>query len=59
MVEYRLFSIDNVGRVAAASTVILCDTDEQAIVEAKSLSLGPKVEVWQGDRVVAVLTAAV
>ena len=31
--------------------------DEQAVAEAKALCLGSKIEVWQGARTVAVLTA--
>jgi hypothetical protein len=57
MPEYRIFLLDDAGRIAGASAVIVCETDEQAVAETKALSLGPKVEVWQGSRMVVVLTA--
>jgi hypothetical protein len=57
MPEYRLFSINDVGHINTASTVISCADDAQAVEKAKALNLGPKVEVWQGSRTVAVITA--
>jgi hypothetical protein len=59
MAEYRLFQINDAGHIDTASTAIVCETDDQAIAKAKTLNLGPKVEVWQGSRTVAVLAAAV
>jgi hypothetical protein len=44
-----IFLIDDSCHIAAASTVILCDT-ELAVAKANALSLGPKVEVWQESR---------
>ena len=59
MANYRLYSVDAAGRISAPPAVIECATDAQAVAEAKAkaLILGLKVEVWQGDRVVAVLPA--
>jgi hypothetical protein len=58
MPEHRIYPLDKADRIVAASTVIVCDADEQAVAEATALGLHPKVEVWQGSRVVAVLTTA-
>jgi hypothetical protein len=56
MPPYRIYTLDAGGRITAPATVIECADDEQAIAEAKALSLGLRVEVWQGSRQVAALS---
>jgi hypothetical protein len=55
---YRVYVTDEAGRITTPATVIECANDEQALAEAKALSVGPKlIEVWQGSRRVSVLPA--
>ena len=54
--ECRIFAINSANHIDTASTVVVCDTDEQAIGRVKQLRLDrPTVEVWKGASVVAVL----
>ena len=57
MPTYRIFSTDGDGHISAPSTVISCDTDEQAVATAEALHLGFRIEIWQSTRRIAVLTS--
>jgi hypothetical protein len=58
MLSYRVYTLDAGGHVCGPPTVLECADDGQAIAEAKALSIGLRVEVWQGSRQVAVLPAS-
>jgi hypothetical protein len=51
MPDYRAYRIKN-NRVAEVPTVITCDTDQEAIEQAKKLQDGHDVELWEGRRFV-------
>jgi hypothetical protein len=52
MPEYRFYTLKSGNRLAAPPDVIECDSDKEAIMEARILLDGLDVEVWQGRRVV-------
>ena len=57
MAEYRLYSLDGVGRIDL-SEVIQASTDGEAVAKACELKPGTlKCEVWEGSRLVATLDA--
>ena len=51
MPEYRVYKIKS-DRVAGAPVVVTCDSDQEAIQQAKKLADGHDVELWQGPRFV-------
>jgi hypothetical protein len=51
MSEYRVYKIKN-DHVAGAPVVITCDSDREAIQQAKKLVDGHDVELWDGPRFV-------
>jgi hypothetical protein len=53
--DYRVFLIDQNGRVARPAEIIVADTDEQAIAVARKLADGCDVEVWHLARRVITL----
>lgn len=54
MGTYRLYSLDGVRKVASAEW-IEADDDEDAVVVAKDRMDGHDCELWQGERLVALL----
>ena len=55
MAEYRAFPVGVDGHFIGFEA-LLCDSDEEAIAEAKRLVDGHDVELWCGDRLVATIT---
>jgi hypothetical protein len=53
MPKYRTYQMDQEGRVIGLPNVIACDDDEMAIKKAKLLGSGHRIDVWNGDRLVA------
>ena len=54
MGTYRLYALDGVDKVATADWIEASD-DEAAIDSAEPLHGGRKCELWQGNRLVAVI----
>jgi hypothetical protein len=55
MYEYRVFLLGSDGRIRAAEE-LMCPSDDEACEHARSiLTKCPTVEIWSGDRRVAVL----
>jgi hypothetical protein len=52
---YRIFAINSANHIDAASTVVVCDTDEQAIQRAKQPRLGARPSKFGKGLEVAVL----
>ena len=52
---YRAYQIVN-GAVNITAAIITCDTDAEAIKQAKKLVDGSDVELWEGARFVIGLT---
>jgi len=51
MPDYRIYKIKN-NHVADAPVVVTCDSDREAIQQAKKLVDGHDVELWDGPRFV-------
>jgi hypothetical protein len=51
MPDYRVYKIKD-NHVAGTPVVITCDSDQEAIQQAKSLVDGHDVELWDGSRFV-------
>ena len=51
MIEYRAYVIGNDGHIVRAIEQV-CENDEAAIVEVKTLLLDRTIEIWSGDRFV-------
>ena len=52
MPDYRVYKIKNNNHVAGAPVVVTCDSDREAIQQAKKLVDGHDVELWDGPRFV-------
>ena len=57
MPEYRLYTLNKLGRIFGRADIIEADTDADAIMKAKRLQTTLDLELWQGDRVVTKLEA--
>jgi hypothetical protein len=55
--EYRAFTIGSEGHFVGFEPII-CNTDDQAIVRAKSLLDGCAIEVWCAERLIVKLKPA-
>lgn len=53
MPSYRLYATDKDGHIVGPSTVITCDSDQDAIQKAGQLKNGHAIEVWEGARFVS------
>jgi hypothetical protein len=52
MPEYRIYTLAKDNRIVAPPDMVECDSDADAILEARILLDGMDVEVWQGARIV-------
>jgi hypothetical protein len=52
VVDYRLYCLDGVNKVASAEWLD-ADDDDEAVEVAKSMMDGHDCELWQGSRLVA------
>ena len=52
MPGYRIYRVDEERHIHSFPVEIMCDTDEQAIQQARQYVDGLAVEVWQRDRLV-------
>jgi hypothetical protein len=54
MTEYLVYPIDS-ARYAGPAQIIACETDDEAIEQAKTLLEGDDLEVWDEGRSVAAI----
>ena len=52
MYDYRIYLLNEQGRVDDVPHVIRCATDEDATKQARQLRRRQTIELWQGDRLV-------
>jgi hypothetical protein len=52
---YRAYRVSRDGRIESAR-LLVCASDEEAIVQANQFAAGLDVELWQGDRLVTRVT---
>jgi hypothetical protein len=52
MLDYRVYLLDEDGRVSQIPRMIRCMTDDDATRRARYLQESQGVEVWQGARLV-------
>jgi hypothetical protein len=52
MPEYRIYTLDPEGHIAAPPIIVSCDTDQAAITQARDLVTSQDFEVWEGSRLV-------
>jgi hypothetical protein len=52
MHEYRIFTLDENGRVAGSAMTLECIDDHAAVARAQQHLNGRAVEVWKGARMV-------
>lgn len=57
MVAYRLYRVDEHGRVLGPPQTIHCQNDEAVLVEARQYVDGKAIEVWRDCKQVGVLPA--
>ena len=57
MPEYRFYAIKKDGHIAAPATERQLPGDAEALKEARKLTNGHDIEVWQGSRILAYLTS--
>jgi hypothetical protein len=50
MQEYRIFLIDQNGRIAEPAKILKCSDDQAAVQQARQYLDGRAVEVWNGAR---------
>jgi hypothetical protein len=52
MPDYRFYSINKDGRIAAPAEIHALPNDEAAVKEAKTLLKEDTIEIWEGARIV-------
>jgi hypothetical protein len=57
MPDYRVYPVDKDNHIAAVAYIVTCDTDQDAIENARPLVNGHDVELWQGARQVGRIKA--
>ena len=58
MSRYAVYILNMAGMIDTA-TDLVCPTDQTAVIEAQRLAAKGMVEVWQGERRVAVIPPSV
>ena len=58
MPDYRIYVVDEHGHIAGPAHVITCATDEEAIEKAKPMIDRHDIELWDGARKIAKISAS-
>jgi hypothetical protein len=58
MPEYRYYNLEQDGQLVIARINLTVDDDATAIAHAKQLIVGEAIEVWEGSRLVASISAS-
>jgi hypothetical protein len=53
MPEYRIFRLDEAGKLLGPSKTVICDNDQEAIRKVREALGGEVIEIWQGSRRIA------
>lgn len=53
MRDYRLYKIDNAGRIVSAPAILHCEDDDTALVTAQQYLDECAIEIWDAGRRVA------
>jgi len=53
MPDYRIYRIEEDGHIAHRPLVVTCDSDEEAVENARKYLDGMPLEVWRLDRCVS------
>jgi hypothetical protein len=56
MTDYRIYFLSRDGHILRPAAVISCTDDADAILQAEQVLDGSPVEVWEGARLVRLLT---
>jgi hypothetical protein len=57
MPQYRFYNLEKQGRAMIARIELTLDDDATAVACAEQLMAGEEIQVWQGPRLVASLSA--
>ena len=57
MNQYRVYKLDKSSRITSIPHVILCEDDDAALLMARQFVDGHALEIWAGDRRVALVPA--
>ncbi len=52
MPEYRIYRLLPTDKIAGPSTLLICSSDQEVVIEAQKLLNGLDIEIWDGPRVV-------
>jgi hypothetical protein len=52
MPQYRLYALDQEGRIRQPARLLDCATDHTAVEEARSFLDGREAQLWEGARLV-------
>lgn len=58
MPDYRIYKTTKEHRIDGIPTEIVCDNDTDAVEQARKMSEGLDIEIWNGPRLVTQLKAA-
>jgi hypothetical protein len=56
MPPYRIYRRDTAGRIDGPADLVECDDDTATLDYARGKAKGRSVEIWQGERLVAVIS---
>jgi hypothetical protein len=57
MPEYRLYRLDGSGKIEGAPIQVDAKNDDEALILARAKKLPAQGELWQGNRLVAKVSA--
>jgi hypothetical protein len=55
MPEYRVFRLDDAGKILGPSQAVRFESDQDAITETRKALNGATLEIWEGPRRIATL----
>jgi hypothetical protein len=58
MPEYRFYNLEQNGQAVICRIHLTLENDDDAIEQARKLTIGETVEIWQGDWLVTTLAFA-
>jgi len=55
MPEYRIFRLDDAGKILGPSEAIQFENDQNAVRETRKTLSGATIEIWEGPRRIATI----
>jgi hypothetical protein len=55
MPEYRIFRLDDEGKILKPSEAIKLESDQDAVREMRKTLNGATIEIWEGPRRIAII----